>query len=68
MTKPQFILPDWPAPKNVRAAVTTRIGGASHAPYDTFNLATHVGDDPAAVYEVTISCINSYESGSGKDR
>ena len=49
MIEPQFILPDWPAPANVRAAVTTRIGGVSHAPYDSFNLATHVGDDPAAV-------------------
>lgn len=49
MTEPQFILPDWPAPANVRAAVTTRVGGVSRAPYDTFNLAAHVGDDPAAV-------------------
>lgn len=51
MTEPQFILPDWPAPKNVRAAVTTRAGGVSHAPYDSFNLASHVGDDPASVRE-----------------
>jgi hypothetical protein len=51
MPEPQFILPDWPAPANVRAAVTTRAGGVSHAPYDTFNLAAHVGDDPAAVRE-----------------
>jgi YfiH family protein len=51
MTKLQIITPDWPAPATVRAAVTTRIGGVSHAPYDTFNLATHVGDDPAAVRE-----------------
>ncbi|GAA2984593.1 hypothetical protein LV75_005431 [Actinokineospora diospyrosa] len=29
--------------------VTTREGGASTAPYDTFNLGDHVGDDPAAV-------------------
>lgn len=49
MTESQFILPDWPAPAIVRAAVTTRIGGASRAPYDSFNLATHVGDDLAAV-------------------
>ena len=49
MTEPQPIFPDWPAPANVRAAVTTRIGGASHAPYDSLNLGTHVGDDPAAV-------------------
>jgi YfiH family protein len=50
MTEPQIILPDWPAPANVRAAVTTRTGGVSHAPYDSFNLATHVGDDPTAVH------------------
>ena len=51
MIEPEFILPDWPAPANVRAAVTTRTGGVSHAPYDSFNLGTHVGDDPTAVRE-----------------
>jgi YfiH family protein len=44
-----FLLPDWPAPANVRALVTTRAGGDSVGPYASFNLATHVGDDPAAV-------------------
>lgn len=33
----------------VRRVTTTRAGGASQAPYDTFNLGDHVGDDPAAV-------------------
>lgn len=33
----------------VRAWVSERTGGVSEAPYDTFNLATHVGDDPARV-------------------
>ena len=28
---------------------TTRAGGVSAAPFDTFNLGDHVGDDPAAV-------------------
>jgi len=51
MPESQFILPDWPAPANVRAAVTTRAGGVSRGPYDTFNLAMHVGDDPAMVHE-----------------
>jgi YfiH family protein len=50
MTAPQFIIPDWPAPANVHAAVTTRAGGVSRAPYGSFNLAAHVGDDPAAVH------------------
>ncbi len=44
-----FILPDWPAPANVRALVTTRHGGVSTGPYASFNLGDHVGDDPAAV-------------------
>ncbi|MFT3715450.1 MAG: peptidoglycan editing factor PgeF [Gordonia sp. (in: high G+C Gram-positive bacteria)] len=35
----------------VRRAVTSRAGGVSTAPYDTFNLGDHVGDDPAAVAE-----------------
>lgn len=46
-----FIYPDWPAPPNVRAAVTTRAGGVSEGPYATLNLGTHVGDDPGAVAE-----------------
>lgn len=32
-------------------AVTDRHGGVSAAPYDSLDLATHVGDDPAAVAE-----------------
>ena len=47
----EFIRPDWPAPLNVRAVCTTRSGGASRAPYDSFNLGGHVGDDPRAVAE-----------------
>lgn len=33
----------------VRMAFTTRAGGASVSPYDSFNLADHVGDDPVTV-------------------
>ncbi len=33
----------------IRRVTTTRAGGASAAPFDTFNLGDHVGDDPAAV-------------------
>ena len=43
------IKPDWPAPANVLALSTTRIGGVSSPPYDSLNLAHHVGDTPAAV-------------------
>ncbi len=44
-----WIIPDWPAPENVRAITTTRNGGFSHAPYDSMNISTYVGDDPNAV-------------------
>lgn len=45
----QHIKPDWPAPANVRALVSTRQGGVSRPPYDSFNLGDHVGDDSADV-------------------
>ena len=48
-----FIKPNWPAPAHIRALCTTRIceghPGQSHAPYDSFNVATHVGDSALAV-------------------
>lgn len=46
-----LIVPDWPAPSNVRALVTTRGGGVSASPYGSFNLGAHVGDLPEAVAE-----------------
>lgn len=49
--KPEFILPNWPAPANVRSLQTTRHGGVSAAPYASLNLGDHVGDDPVAVAE-----------------
>jgi len=45
-----FVVPDWPAPANIRAVVTTRaLPGASRPPYDRFNLGGRCGDEPAAV-------------------
>ena len=44
-----FLIPDWPAPAGIRACVTTRAGGVSLAPFDSFNLGDHVGDDRLAV-------------------
>lgn len=41
-----WLVPDWPAPAGVRAICTTRAGGMSVAPYHSFNLGDHVGDDP----------------------
>ncbi|MDX5333052.1 MAG: peptidoglycan editing factor PgeF [Gammaproteobacteria bacterium] len=46
---PRWLQPTWPAPAGVCAVSTTRLGGVSRAPFDSFNLATHVGDDPQAV-------------------
>ena len=40
---------NWPLPPTVRACITTRRGGVSQAPYESNNLALHVGDVPAAV-------------------
>ena len=39
----------WPAPGGVRAFCTTRRGGVSTAPFDSLNLALHVGDSASAV-------------------
>ncbi|MES9514262.1 peptidoglycan editing factor PgeF [Rhodococcus erythropolis] len=33
----------------IRRVVTSRAGGVSASPYESFNLGDHVGDDPAAV-------------------
>ena len=44
-----FIKPDWPAPKNVRALISTRSGGVSRGPFASLNLGDHVGDDPECV-------------------
>lgn len=35
--------------RRVRKVITTRTGGFSAAPYGSFNLGSHVGDDPEAV-------------------
>lgn len=44
-----LLVPDWPVPANVRALQTTRRGGFSPAPWDSFNLGDHVGDDAGRV-------------------
>ncbi|WP_447753184.1 peptidoglycan editing factor PgeF [Pseudomonas nicosulfuronedens] len=46
-----WLTPDWPVPANVRCCVTTRAGGVSSEPFDSFNLGDHVGDEPSAVAE-----------------
>lgn len=46
-----LLIPDWPAPAHVRAALTLRAGGVSSGPYATLNLGEGVGDDPQRVGE-----------------
>jgi len=45
MTQLPIILPEWPAPDNIIAFTTTRIGGVSKGEYQGLNLADHVGDN-----------------------
>ncbi len=45
-----LLLPDWNLPASVRAVMTTREGGRSRGPYESFNLGAHVGDDDEAVH------------------
>lgn len=49
MPKPEFIIPDWPAPVHVKALQTTRAGGVSTGKYASLNLGDHVKDDPLHV-------------------
>lgn len=43
------IIPNWPAPKNVKAFASTRVDGFSTTPYQGLNLGAHVGDDLSIV-------------------
>ncbi len=45
----ELIEPDCFSSSHIRACFTTRIGGCSKMPWESFNLAIHVGDDPDAV-------------------
>jgi len=49
MTTLEFIQPQWPAPANVKALQTTRVGGVSKGAYASLNLGAHVQDNPIAV-------------------
>jgi polyphenol oxidase len=46
---PDWILPEWPVPRGVRALITTRSGGVSRGAYSSFNVGLRAGDDPQAV-------------------
>ena len=45
----EWLVPDWPAPSNVRAFVTTRAGGVSEGEYASMNLGLSSGDAPERV-------------------
>jgi YfiH family protein len=40
-----WIVPEWPAPANVRALITTRSGGVSTGPFASMNLGQRLDDD-----------------------
>jgi YfiH family protein len=45
-----ILRPDWPAPANIHAFTTTRLGpGVSELPFNRFNLGARCGDAPADV-------------------
>jgi YfiH family protein len=46
---PEWLIPQWPAPKHIQAVFTTRAGGHSRPPFDALNLGDHVGDLPVDV-------------------
>ena len=48
-TPREWLVPDWPAPSNVRAFVTTRAGGVSEGEYASMNLGLSSGDAPERV-------------------
>ena len=50
-----MIYPDWPAAAHVKAVTTTRHAGVSKGPYDSLNLADHVGDVADAVQQNRLS-------------
>lgn len=45
----KLLTPDWPVPAGVKAVLTTRQGGYSEAPWDSFNLGLRNGDDSGHV-------------------
>ena len=45
----ETIQPNWSSPLGIRACCTTRTGGVSVAPFDSLNLALHVGDEATRV-------------------
>lgn len=55
------IVPNWQVPTNIHSFTTTRLGGVSLPPFDSFNLAIHVGDAKNSV-EMNRSLLVSREN------
>ena len=51
MNESNFIMPNWPAPPNVKAIQTTRLGGVSQPPFAALNLGNFTEDSPADIQE-----------------
>jgi len=54
-----WLTPDWSAPLNIKALVTSRQGGVSQAPFESMNLGDHVGDSTQAVEANRQQLLNS---------
>ncbi|CBL43924.1 Protein of unknown function DUF152 [gamma proteobacterium HdN1] len=57
----QWIQPDWPAPNNIRAWVSTRgEPRIPNHPFGRFNTASHVQDDPARVHNARTELVAAF--------
>ena len=64
MSEIEIIRPSWPSPESVQAISTTRKGGFSSAPFDSLNLADHVGDVTSAVKRNRELFVDQFAEGS----
>lgn len=53
-----LLIPDWPAPRNIRAATTLRPGGSSSGAFASLNMAMHVGDEDERVKQNRLTVKN----------
>lgn len=60
-----LLTPDWSLPPAVEARITLRQGGCSHPPWDSNNLALHVGDNPADVAANRAQLLQNLPGASG---
>jgi len=60
-TEPILIIPDWPAPIQVRAVSTGRNYGWSEGSFSSFNIGNHVGDKPNAVASNRASLVKTLD-------